>query len=157
MARFREVKNKKHKPTSVEPSTPTQGGQPLTFLRFKAFITDMFMLMMPIMYITTYMVLDGKEAFQASEVARWSGALIFGLIVIAFWLKAGQTPGMRSQSIKVVRFTNEEKITFIQALIRYLLFLFSAVTVLLLFVPLFRKDRMMFHDILSGTKIITTD
>lgn len=31
--------------------------------RIKAFITDMFMINMPLLYLTTYVFLDGKEDF----------------------------------------------------------------------------------------------
>ena len=122
--------------------------------RFKAFITDMFMIMMPILYVTTYLVLDGKDEFQMSQDARWVTMALFGLIVILFWKFLGQTPGMRAYDLKVLN-ADGTPITFIGAFLRYLLFIVSAVTILLLFLPFFRKDRLMFHDILSSTRIIT--
>jgi len=115
----------------------------------------MFMIMMPIMYITTYLVLDGKDAFLHNEIARFSGAFIYGFIVVVLWYKMAQTPGMKAYDIKVVNLDNS-KITIKNAILRYSLFILSATTIVLLFIPLFRKDKMMFHDILSGTKIIKT-
>ena len=151
MARFRKVKNKKF--TKQKDSTQAVSVKGLLFLRFKAFITDMFMIMMPILYIITYIILDGKDTFLSSNPARLSGALLYGVIVIVFWYKAAQTPGMRAYEIKIKRL-DDTKITITQALGRYLLFIVSASTLLLLLVPFFRKDRQMFHDILSRTKIV---
>jgi len=37
--------------------------------RAKAFIIDLFIIGMPIFYATTYLVLDGKEAFLHNQIA----------------------------------------------------------------------------------------
>jgi uncharacterized RDD family membrane protein YckC len=154
--RFRDLKKKKpaSKPASSE-TTATIKAVALT-TRIKAFITDMFMLMMPLLYITTYLILDGKDDFQNSDMTRWIVMGIFGLIIIIFWVKAGQTPGMKAYSIKVVNQKNEQNLTFGVALLRYILFILTMVTVILMYVPFFRKDRRTLYDLLTKTKIITT-
>ena len=151
MARFREVKNKKPQKEQTPETSLVSAPLPA---RIKAFITDMFMIMMPILYITTYLVLDGKDDFQMSNNAHWITMGIFGAIIILFWKIAGQTPGMRAYSLTIIN-ADETPLTFIGAFVRYVLFIFSAMTLFLLFVPFFRKDKLMFHDILSSTRIIT--
>jgi len=62
-------------------------------IRVKAFIVDMFMIMMPILYIMTYFILPGAKEFQENDLAKFISALIYGVILIVFWMKSGQTPG----------------------------------------------------------------
>jgi len=114
----------------------------------------MFMIMMPIMYITTYIVFDTKEQMQASDTAHWVTAGVFGVIVIIFWLHKAQTPGMKAYEIKVVDKKSGQNIGIAQAINRYLIFMFSAITLVLLFVPLFKKDKQMIHDILTNSLVV---
>jgi uncharacterized RDD family membrane protein YckC len=155
MARWRKVKQGKVESKKVVEDKKLHHIIGANFLsRTKAFITDMFMIMMPIMYIITYVVMDGKEQFQASELARWSGMFLYGFISIIFWIKAGQTPGKKAYDIIIVDTNTKQKIGFFKALIRYFAFLFSAVSIVGLFVPLFRKDNRSLHDLLSNTMVI---
>jgi len=114
----------------------------------------MFMIMMPIMYITTYIVFDTKEQMQSSDIARWATAGIYGAVVIIFWCLKGQTPGMKAYDIKVVDKKTVQNISIVQAVNRYLIFMFSAITIVLLFVPFFKKEKHMIHDILTNTIVI---
>ena len=155
MARWRDVKKGKIKKDIKDKSELKEIDKSADFLkRVKAFITDMFMIMMPIMYITTYVILNGKEEFQASEPARWAGMIIYSIISITFWVKAGQTPGKKAYDIIIVDTKTKQKMTIFKAILRYLAFLFSAMSVIGLLVPLFRKDRKALHDLLSGTMVI---
>lgn len=124
--------------------------------RIKAFVVDMFMIMMPIMYITTYLIMDGKDDFQGSDEARWITALVFGLIIILFWAIKGQTPGFKAYNIKLVDNDTKKHISFFKAAIRYIVFLVSATTILLSFLPFFRKDKKTIQDILTKTTVIET-
>ena len=124
-------------------------------LRIKAFIVDMFMIMMPIMYITTYLIMEGKDDFQGSDEARWITASVFGLIIILFWVIKAQTPGFKAYSLKVVDDTSLKNISFGKAILRYIIFLISATTILLAFVPFFRKDKKTVQDIFSKTIVIS--
>jgi len=155
MARWRDVKKGKIKKDIKDKSELKEIDKSADFLkRVKAFITDMFMIMMPIMYITTYIILNGKDEFQASEPARWAGMIIYSIISITFWVKAGQTPGKKAYDIIIVDTKTKQKMTIFKAILRYLTFLFSAMSIIGLLVPLFRKDRKALHDLLSGTMVI---
>ncbi len=122
--------------------------------RIKAFIVDMFMIMMPIMYITTYLIMNGKDDFQSSSEARWTTALIFGLIIILFWTIKGQTPGYKAYCIKLIDNDTKKNITLFKAIFRYLIFLVSATTIILAFLPFFRKDKKTIQDLLSKSTVI---
>ncbi|WP_419771095.1 MAG: RDD family protein [Candidatus Marinarcus sp.] len=124
--------------------------------RIKAFIVDMFMIMMPLAYLTTYVFMNGKDDFQGNEEARWSLSLIYGLIIIIFWVIKGQTPGLRAYNLKLIDEKTKERISLLKATARYLCFLFSAMTIVLAFLPFFRKDKKTFQDVVSHTLVIQT-
>ncbi len=155
MSRWRDVKqgNTKEESTKVE-DTDCLTSAPIGN-RIKAFIVDMFMIMMPIMYVTTYLIMEGKDDFQGSEEARWLTALTYGLIVVLFWIIKGQTPGYKAYSITLVDNKTKNKISLPKAILRYLIFIFSATTVLLAFLPFFRKDKKTIQDLLTKTTVIS--
>jgi len=157
MSRWRDIKqNSAKKETEVSQSQKIDNSllsAPIG-LRIKAFVVDMFMIMMPIMYVTTYLILDGKDDFQGSDEARWITASVFGLIVIFFWVIKGQTPGFKAYSIKLVDNTTEKNVSLIKATLRYFLFLISATTIILSFLPFFRKDKKTIQDIITNTTVI---
>ena len=118
MARWRDTKKGKFTKKNIENEQPqevvlNQSCSPL--FRIKAFITDMFMIMMPIMYITTYLILDGKDSFQGSEMARWITMGLYGLIVIIFWVKKGQTPGFKAYDIILVNDKDKQTLSLVTA------------------------------------------
>jgi uncharacterized RDD family membrane protein YckC len=125
--------------------------------RAKAFIVDMFMIMMPIMYITTYILMDGKNDFQSNEIARWATAFVFGFVLCAFWKISGQSPGLKAYDLKLVDASTCNNISWPKSFLRYLIFIFSAVTILGLFLPFFRKDKRTIQDIIANTKIISVE
>ncbi len=155
MSRWRDVKqgNTKEESTQVE-DTDCLTSAPIGN-RIKAFIVDMFMIMMPIMYVTTYLIMNGKDDFQGSEEARWLTALTYGLIVVLFWIIKGQTPGYKAYSVTLVDNETKNKISLPKAILRYLIFIFSATTVLLAFLPFFRKDKKTIQDLLTKTTVIS--
>jgi uncharacterized RDD family membrane protein YckC len=117
----------------------------------KAFITDMFMIYAPILYIITYVVMGGKEEFQESQLAPLIGVLIYGLIYAFLLSKFGQTPGKKAYTIKVVDDKTLENISFLRAFLRFVMFLFSATILLGLFTGMYRKDKKSLHDIICHT------
>ena len=119
--------------------------------KIKAFITDMFMIYAPVLYLIAYVVMDGKDEFQASQLAPLVGVTIYGLIYATLISKFGQTPGKKAYTMKVVDETTHEHISFIRALWRFIAFLFSATILLGLFTGLYRKDKKSLHDILAKT------
>ena len=121
--------------------------------RIKAFITDMFMIYIPILYIITYIFMDGKDDFQSSQLAPLIGVLIYGLIYSVLTSKFGQTPGKKAYEIQVVDSKTYQKIVIYRSFWRFVSFILSASTLLGLLLPLFRKDKKALHDILSGTTV----
>lgn len=157
MSRWRDVKAGKSKNTTEKKQSSTFDNKEISAsipARVKAFIVDMFMIMMPLAYITTYVLMDGKEDFQASQEARWAISLIFGAITIIFWVAKGQTPGQKAYEVKLIDQKTRKKISFLKALVRYFIFLISAVTIILSFIPFFRKDKKTVQDILTNTIVV---
>jgi len=160
--RFRDVKQGKVDKEALERrrkkprNTPGETGRPATLReRFKAFITDSFMILMPIMYIVFYLVFDGREGFAAHRLQGWLAILIpYILITTVFLVKSGQTPGMRAYKIRAVESRTGERPSWGTALLRQILavwdfFLFTWI------LQFFRKDHRTLHEILSGTALIS--
>jgi uncharacterized RDD family membrane protein YckC len=147
--RFRELKKQKtkqnkqkKKPSVIYARYPD---------RIKAFITDMFMIYAPILYLITYVVLSGKEEFQATQWAPLLGVTLYGVIYAVLISKFGQTPGKKAYLLKVVDDKTFENIGFFRAFCRFVAFLFSATILLGLIVPFYRKDKKALHDIICST------
>jgi uncharacterized RDD family membrane protein YckC len=157
MSRWRDIKQgssqKKQEETPEVENDNSPNSAPIGS-RIKAFIVDMFMIMMPIMYITTYLIMEGKDDFQGSDEARWITASVFGFVVILFWIIKGQTPGYKAYSIKLIDNDSEKNISVFKAILRYFIFLISATTVFLAFIPFFRKDKKTIQDLLTKTTVI---
>ena len=122
--------------------------------RIKAFITDMFMIYVPILYIITYAVMDGKDEFQSSDIAPFIGVLLYGIIYVLFLWKSGQTPGKKAYTIRVVDYKTHNKITLMQAILRFIGFLFSATILIGLVFPFYRKDKRALHDLIANTVVL---
>lgn len=117
----------------------------------------MFMIYMPILYLITYVFMNGKDDFQNSIFGPLSGVLLYALIDSLFTYKTGQTPGKKAYDIQVVHSKTLKKISFFRALWRFSLFIISASTIFALLVPFFRKDRQSLHDLLSHTTLISLE
>ncbi len=122
------------------------------FARFKAFVIDMFMIAMPLLYLMTYAVLGSKEAFLDNQLAILAVWIIFGLIQSLFFSLKAQSPGYRANEI-FLSTINGKKPSFLTAFLRYFFFI-----TLFIFggslVCLFRRDRRALHDLLSGTIVV---
>lgn len=152
--KFRNLKKQKNSNTKpvVKPLYATYP------LKIKAFITDMFMIYAPILYILAYLVMDGKDAFQSSQLAPLVAVTLYGVIYALFLSKNGQTPGKKAYDLKVVDAKTLQHISFFRALCRFILFLFSASTLIGVLLPLYRKDKKGLHDIVCSTvEIIKED
>jgi len=152
--RWRDVKQNKIKHIEQK--------KPLTTLpyasnidKFKAFITDSFLLAMPIFYIVIYFIFDGREGFQTNILLGWAYILIpLGIIIVLFQHISGQTPGMKAYEIKIIDNNTKEKPSLLSAMLRFFFFNMVLFTFLGLFLPIFTKDRRGIQDFLSGTSII---
>jgi uncharacterized RDD family membrane protein YckC len=151
--RWREIKQGK-KPSAATPSAEPHFTAAPVVQRAKALIIDVFMIYIPLLYLTTYIVLDGKEAFQSNQWAIFIDSLLFGLILASFWAKTGQSPGCRAYELQIIHTTTGEKPNFFQALWRYVAFLLAGTTVIGVLLAPFRQDKKNLHDLLSRTLVI---
>ena len=119
--------------------------------KIKGVITDMFMIYAPILYIITYVILNGKEEFQASALAQFSGVALYGIIYSVMIARTGQTPGKKAYDMKVVDAKSFQTISFFRAFWRFIAFLLTATTLVGLLLPFYRKDKRALHDLLSST------
>jgi len=148
--RFRKLKNQSKQNTPDKSKIQTPPYAKMTD-KIKAFITDMFMIYIPILYIITYVVMGGKDEFQASDIAPFIGVSIYGLIYSVLLMKFGQTPGKKAYTIKVVDNKTFKNISFFRAFFRFFIFLLSATILIGLIFPFYRKDKKFFHDIVCNT------
>ena len=153
--RFRKLKQQHKQPnTNSNTEKNTQKKKYLKApyaLRIKAFITDMFMIYAPILYIITYVVLGDKESFVNSQLAPLFGVALYGVIYATLLTKFAQTPGKKAYALRVLDAKSGKNISFFQALLRFVAFLFSATILIGLLFPLFREDKKALHDLISGT------
>lgn len=124
----------------------------LPILRFKAFITDIFMIYMPILYITTYVILGSKEALWANQSAIFACVATYGVITSAIFAHNGQSLGYAYAKI-VLKKDNGREIGFATAFVRFVIFCISFGLIVGIFVPLIRKDRRFLHDIIAKTRV----
>jgi len=155
--RFRKLKKQSKQLKQVKEELKAKVHYARYVDRIKAFITDMFMIYVPILYIITYGFMGGKEEFQASQYAPLIGVSLYGFIYAILLTKLGQTPGKKAYIMKVVDVKTKEKISFFRAIIRFVAFLFSATILLGLLVPFYRKDNRALHDLIAGTIVIVSD
>ena len=163
--RFRDVKQKKPLDEKPKKREKKQKGSPADKLPYasiqsktKAFITDTFMLLMPIMYAVAYLMMDGLQDFSQHKTEGWLAILIpnFIIVFLFFW-KSGQTPGCRAYEIRLVDSQSGEKPHPLAIALRYYFELISIITVAGLLMAFFRKDRKCLHDLLSGTVLIKAE
>jgi len=123
-------------------------------VKIKAFITDSFMLLMPIMYIVFYFLFDGREDFALN---RLNGliAIFMPMILIQtiFFYKWGQTPGYKFYNLTIIDNTSQKRPIFL------LIFFRMFASVLSLFslgwsLMFFRKDHKTLHDLLTDTSVV---
>ncbi|WP_201352153.1 RDD family protein [Hydrogenimonas urashimensis] len=125
------------------------------FLRLKAFLTDTFMIVMPILYIVIYLVMGSREGFREHIGEGWLIILAaHSIAVIAFWAIAGQTPGMRAYDLLLVDPQTNQKPGIVKLVLRYVMMQTAIFSILGLFLPFFLKSREALHDLVSGTCIL---
>ena len=193
--RWREIKSQKHTP-QIESQPHSQWVSFKDFHlkkqlqlmyaseRIKAFITDMFMINMPLLYLTTYVFLDGKNDFTHNQSAILACGVGYGLIISLFLAFTSQTPGYRYMGLKLMQRqdshskkatiqeqstqdsnTTDEtltattlppfvKISLFKSLVRYVLWLVGTTFLVGLLFGLIRRDGRLLHDVLCGTYII---
>ena len=123
-------------------------------LRFKAFLTDTFMLTMPLMYIVTYLVMGSLQDFSANKTLGWLYIILPHLIIVCiFWYKKRQTPGMKAYDLVLVDSLTGKQPTLISVINRYIFTTLSMVFIFPIFIPYLNKSRRSLQDFVSGTII----
>lgn len=157
-SRWRKIKNQKNTlEQPVNKAYQSRISQTLmamyAFARIKAFITDMFMIYTPILYIVTYLILGSAEKFRHDQKSIFICLLLYGIISAIFIAISSQTPGFKYMQLAIVR-NNGKKVGFFRALLRFFIWIFGVAILIGIFTPFFRKDKKCLHDILCGTTII---
>ena len=120
--------------------------------RVKAFVIDLFLIAVPLLYFTTYVVLGQSSEFRQNQIAISLVWLIFGAIQSAFFARGASSPGYRAQGIYAVNLSGK-KAGFLMYFLRYILFavgfLFGGS-----FLCFFRKDKRNLHDLLSKIIVV---
>lgn len=111
----------------------------------------MFFIAMPLLYITTYLILGSKEAFQENQFAIAIVWAIYGLITSVFIAKSAQTPGYKFAQIYLIDLKTGRKISFFKAFLRFVCFILAGFSIVGLFLCFFRKDKLNLHDLLTQT------
>jgi len=123
--------------------------------RMKAFLIDTFLINMPIMYFTIYVLMGGGREFTQNMAYGW--LIIFSMnfiVVMSFWSIKGQTPGLKAYDGILVNTVTRKKISIIQAFVRYMMTLLCILSFLGMFLPFLRKDKKTLQDLLSNTCVI---
>jgi uncharacterized RDD family membrane protein YckC len=156
MSKWRDVKHNKVKTQKSELNNKSPKSDLASLAsRLKAFLTDTFLITTPILYIVIYLVMGSGAEFAQNRVLGWSIIfIVHALLILIFWLKNGQTPGLKAYDLKLVDNKTKQRVSVIQVLVRYITTLFAVVSFFLLFMPFFNKDKKTFQDILSNTIII---
>ena len=125
--------------------------------RFKAFITDTFMLTMPLMYIVFYFVMGSREEFALNRVLGWVYILVPHFVLIfSLWFFKQQTPGLKAYDLSIVDAYTGEKPSVVSLINRYIQTFISIFLILPMIFPFINKNKRTFQDLLSGTCITNT-
>ena len=161
--RFREVKQgnvkqaEDKKPAS-EKETESYARYASAGLKIKAFLTDAFMLVMPIMYVVFYLIMGGREGFAEHKMLGWVYILLPLVIVqTLFMWKTGQTPGYRAYNLSLIDIHTDKRPSLFVIIFRNLASILSLFTFFGWFIMFFRKDHKTLHDLLSATAVVKID
>ncbi len=154
--RFRKIKQgKTQQQTPKVKASSDQNNYASVGLKIKAFLTDTFMLLMPIMYVVFYLVMDGREDFAEHKLLGWIYILLPLIIVQTLFMHfTGQTPGYRAYNITLIDENTKQKPTLFVILFRSLATILSLFTFLGWALMFFRKDNKALHDLLSATAVV---
>lgn len=145
MAKWRDVKQNRVKFTEDNSKNILHSSIVSISKRFRAFLTDLFLITTPILYIVIYLILDGGDSFSQNRTLGWSIILISTFFILAiFWLKNGQTPGLKAYDLKLVDNKTKTRVSILQIFIRYLSTLFSIILVAPLFLFFSIKRKKLF-------------
>lgn len=129
------------------------------FKRLAAIGYDLFLLV-ALLFIATAVILPLNQGEAISSDSNFFTVYLIYLFIVSFlffgwfWTHGGQTLGMKTWHIQLVS-TNNQAVTWQQALIRYLVAIISWALIGLGFVwSLLNVKKATWHDILSNTILI---
>ncbi len=154
--RFRNIKQGKKSDVAEEKTSHVlKRDYASTGYKIKAFLTDSFMLVMPIMYIVFYFIMGGRDGFSEHKALGWLYILIPLVIVqTIFMFKSGQTPGYRAYKLTLIDDITGERPSLFITFFRNLCAVLSLFTLFGWVMMFFRKDSKTLHDLLSRTAVI---
>lgn len=124
------------------------------WVRAIAIILDTTLIITPITFLIG--VTFGMEALRDPSLYPEAGVLqvlIYGAIIVISWVKTGQTPGQKAFKIIIVDSDTQKTINYPQAILRFIGYFISMVTIIGFFLPVFRKDKKALHDIIANTTV----
>lgn len=124
------------------------------FLRFKAFLIDLFLLYVPILYLF-YFILGSKQAFLGNQFVIFLCPLIFGILQALFLVKKAQSLGLKAYDLYLIDMKSGKKLDFSRIMFRYIIFIISFGLLIGFLISFLRKDTLTLHDILSQSVIVT--
>jgi uncharacterized RDD family membrane protein YckC len=133
---------------------------PAIWRRFAAMIYDSLLLLAVSMayggvtLAIKQLVNNSQEAFVSGPLFQLGWLVVLIGFFCYFWMKAGQTLGMRAWRLQIVHINHKGDTvlpTLTQCLGRCLL---APVGLLLFFTGLFRQDRQCLHDLWTKTHLI---
>ena len=119
-----------------------------------AFFVDSFLVVMPVNLVLG--AVYGFEAFHHPELhpeLTWIQLGIVGAVMVVFWHLRGQTPGKKALRIKVVG-RDGMPLGWGRAVLRFVGYGISAVSIIGFLLPLFLKRHQALHDLLAGSVVV---
>lgn len=129
------------------------------WLRFRALIIDVFMIIGPINYFIIPLIFgwDALKNPDPYHPARFFEFTLVLIVTLTFWVKTGQTPGKKAAEIRIVDVKTGNNPTLAQALLRYVGYGLSLLPLGLGFLlVVWRNDKRSLHDLLAGTCVISS-
>lgn len=138
--------------------------------RAAGFVTDVFMIGLPISLIT--MMFFGYDQTQSAgaldvlvhdpkvrsnppnPIASILQMVLFLITYVWMWHRSGQTPGKKLSRIRVVDASTLQNAPYWKLILRFIGYFLSFITLIGFFIGLFRKDKRALHDLISGTAVI---
>ncbi len=121
--------------------------------RLIAQMVDTFMILTPITILIAlifgYSTLKEENPLPAGLLQMG----LYALIVIAFWVKRGYTPGKKSMRLIVLDTRQMVLMGPLQAIWRFVCYFISMISIVGFLLPLFRKDKKALHDLLSHSAV----
>jgi uncharacterized RDD family membrane protein YckC len=141
--------------------------------RVLAFITDLFMIGIPISLVI--MIFFGYDTLQSQSTLELilndpnqtvsppdpKPAIVQLLLALSiylfFWKKGGQTPGKKMLHMRLVDAKTFEEASWTKLTVRFFAYFIATVSLIGFFTGLFRKDKRALHDLISGTAVIVLE